>query len=100
MNSDAVTALVSSFVGGFLLTWVRGYKWFGDGATSALALGGGVLCAWMLGAHTPMGWGAAIMEHTLTVFGAVHVGGMAANARGATTLPAAAMPKFNELSHP
>lgn len=98
MDDKAVVTLVSSFIGGFAMTWLRGYRWFGDGATSALALAGGAVCAWMLGAHTPIQWGLGIMEHTLTVFGAVHVGGMTANVRAATSLPAAAMPKFNELS--
>jgi len=99
MDEKALVTLVAGFVGGFVMTWFRGYSWFGDGVTSAVALAAGTLCAWLLGAHTPLEWTVGIMSHTLTVFGAVHVGGNVAKMRAQTNLPATVIPQFNELSN-
>lgn len=99
MDERAVVTLVATFIGGFGMTWLRGYRWFGDTATSVAALLGGVVCTWLIGAQTPIAWAVGIMTHTTTVFGAVHVGGLAAKARAATNLPAAVIPQFNEISN-
>jgi hypothetical protein len=98
ISNDAVIALVCSFVGGFLMTWFRGYSWFGEGVTYVVAILGGATVTLLLGATTGLDWTIGIMQHTLTVFGAVHVGGNLAKARATTSLPAAVMPEFNELS--
>lgn len=99
MEEQQFVALVSSFVGGFVMTWLRGYGWFGEGLTYLASLLGGALCAWLLGAHDGMSWAVGIMSHTLTILGGVHVGGGAARARAATNLPAHVLPKYNEISN-
>jgi len=100
LNEGQVVTLVSSFLGGFAMTWLRGFSWFGDSTTYLLAFIGGTLCTSLLGAHTPIEWMLGIMSHTLTVLGAVHVGGGGARVREARGIPAAVLPKFNELSNP
>lgn len=98
ISKDSVVALMSSFVGGFVMTWFRGYKWFNEGVTYIVSLLGGALVTLMLGATTGIEWGIGIMTYTLMIFGAVHVGGSAAKARATTSLPPAVLPQFNELS--
>lgn len=99
MDKDATITLIASFIGGFGMGWLRGFKWFGEVWTYVLALAGGIAATWLTMSPTdPKVWAVGIMTHTLTMLGAVHVAGGAANAREAANLPAAVMPKFNELS--
>ena len=99
MEKQAVVTLVSSFIGGIGMTFLKGFKWFGDPAVVVVSVLGGVLATWMTEQHpTPAMWAFWIMTHTLTVFGAVHVADMAAKGRANLNLPAAMLPQNNELS--
>lgn len=98
ISKDAIVTLVSSFLGGFVMTWLRGYQWCGDAVTYAVALLGAALITGLLHAVGWEQWAFGIMSHALAVLGAVHVGGTAAKARASTNLPAAVLPQFNELS--
>ena len=99
MDPNAIVSLVSSFVGGFVLTWLRGFSWFGTSVTYVVALSGGVLCVFLIGtAHDAQGWIFGVMAYTLAVMGGVQLGGDTARMRSDAGLPTAILPKFNELS--
>lgn len=98
ISKDAVVALVGTFMGGFIMTWFRGYNWFNEGVTYIVALLGGAVVTLLLGASTGIEWMIGVMQYSLMILGGIHVGGGAAAARAATPLPAIVLPKFNELS--
>ena len=105
MEPNAIAALVSNFISGFAMTWLRGYHWWGEGPTYILALLGGVLITGLT-AKTAHGtasigvgtWIVDTMTYTLVVIGSVKVGGDVARARANTAIPAAVMPQFSEIS--
>lgn len=97
MDEQQTVALVASFIGGFVMGFLRGFPWFGEGITYVLALAGGAVVTKILGADDAMAWTVGIMSHTLTIFGAIHVQGGLAKARANTNLPAAVMPNYSEL---
>lgn len=100
MGQDGTVTLICSFIGGFGMGWLRGFKWFGEAATYTLALLGGAAATWLTANPTDAKmWALGIMAHTLTVLGAVHAAGGIANAREATNLPVAIMPKFSEFGN-
>jgi hypothetical protein len=100
MSPEQIVTLIASFLGGFGMTWLRGFTWFNDGGTNVVALLGGILATYLIGASAPSDWVFGIMAHTLTIYGAVHVGGNLAKMRAKSDLPAAVMPQYNELSKP
>jgi hypothetical protein len=105
LEPNAIAALVSNFISGFAMTWLRGYHWFTEGATYALALAGGLLIAGLTskvahGGNAGIGdWIVDTMTYTLVVIGSVKVGGDVARARATKTdIPAAVIPQFSEIS--
>jgi len=91
VEDSAIVALVASFIGGFAMQYLRGFKWFGDGNTHIVALAGGILTAWLTGAipGTPIEAVPAVMQHTLTILGGTMVG-------HTTAQVSTAVPKFNQ----
>lgn len=73
-DAGRVVALVSTFISGFAMQWLRQYPWFRDDLVFAVALVGGVICAWLLEPATRVEAALAVMQNTLTILGGVFAG--------------------------
>lgn len=101
MDSGAI--LITTFFGGYVLQWARGFKRFGDGATLLAAIAGGVLASFMVLTASDIAGKTALetfqvfavptFQNALVILGGTFTGHVAAQSRS----PVKLAPKFSEF---